>query len=75
MSEADKSKAGKYLEVVKTEIEKEEPNQQLIAKSLKQTAENLKIASKNHEGGKILWDQVRLILVRVTGWARQQGYC
>lgn len=51
MSEADKSKAGKYLEVVKTEIEKEEPNQQLIAKSLKQTAENLKTASKNHEGG------------------------
>ncbi|MBE9117906.1 hypothetical protein IQ249_18575 [Lusitaniella coriacea LEGE 07157] len=65
---AQKETAEKYLEVVKAEANKPEPNKELAAMNLKQVTETLKNAGSAVDVGKSLWQKVQPMIVPLITW-------
>jgi predicted nucleotidyltransferase component of viral defense system len=61
-------KARKYLDVVKAEVQEEEPDKDQAAKNLKKVVDVLKTANEAAESGKGLWEKAIPILGQLAGW-------
>lgn len=68
LPEAERGKAIAYLTAAKEEVAQEEPDKELVAKSLKRASDTIKTTSETVESGKKLWETVQKILPPVVAW-------
>jgi len=68
LSLSHKEKAQKYLEVVKEDVQAEEPDKEQAAKNLKKVTDALKVANETTAEGKKLWETVQPILGQFVLW-------
>jgi hypothetical protein len=66
--EADKEKAKTYLDAAKTEAEEEEPDKELVAKSLERATKTLKAADEAMEAGSSLFEKFAPTVKAIAPW-------
>lgn len=62
------TKAIKYLEAAKEEVQAKEPDKQLAAGNLKRMAETIETTSKTMEASKKIWETTKPILEKILPW-------
>lgn len=63
-----KEKTAKYMEVAKAEAEDNEPDKQLISKSLEKVTKNLEELDKTMDTSKRVFEKIAPLLIKIAGW-------
>jgi hypothetical protein len=66
--ESVKQTANQYLEAAKAEVQQQQPDKELIAKSLNRMTETLDAADKTVDSGKRFWKLIKPLLVKIATW-------
>ncbi|MEA5449077.1 hypothetical protein VB780_10890 [Leptolyngbya sp. CCNP1308] len=68
VSEPAKEKSVKYLDLAKIEAEEEEPNKELVAKSLERVAKNIDSLEKTLDSSQHIMKTISPMLLKIAGW-------
>ncbi|MBD1918927.1 MULTISPECIES: hypothetical protein [Cyanophyceae] len=68
VSEPVKENSIKYLDIAKIETEEEEPNKELVAKSLERVAKNIDSLEKTLDSSQHIMKTVSPMLLKIAGW-------